>query len=136
MLLPPFRVSASLPSLKTHTFLHIVYIPARIHVLRSEATRPGQSSVCPNCRAPEASDASSCGQQTQRWRIEEDTQGRALGNGPYRFLAVLCVDPEAVLDSSVVMQQITCTLEMMSAQPSLGYTDRGAGMAMCLQTKP
>ncbi|CAE7891355.1 unnamed protein product [Symbiodinium necroappetens] len=110
-------------------YFHALCLRRHLRASVSEGTRPGQSSVCPNCRAPEASDASSCGQQTQRWRIEEDTRGRALGNGPYRFLAVLCVDPEAVLDSSVVMQQITRTLNMTPvSQPNLGYTDRGAGM--------
>lgn len=119
-------------------YFHALCLRRHLRASVNEATRPGQPGVCPNCRAPEADSASSCGQQVQRWRIEEDTQGRALGNGPYRFLAVLCTDPEAVVDSSVVMQQITCTLEMTAvSQPSLGYTDGGAGMAMpCLQTKP
>lgn len=67
------------------------------------------SGACPNCRLPSAAlGTTNCPAKPLSWQLMEDIRSEPLQmEKEYRFLAVLCQDPEAVVHSSVFLVQKT-----------------------------
>jgi len=60
---------------------------------------------CPNCRAKDPLEGAqpAGGHGTQRWKLNRDVRDRELEIGKgYRVVAILCQDPEAVVDSAMM----------------------------------
>ncbi|CAJ1352886.1 unnamed protein product [Effrenium voratum] len=74
----------------------------RRHLRAAIGSENPDAGACPNCRAANAAEGTShCAARPLRWRIQEDVTSQPLNlSREYRFLAVLCQDPEAVLHSS------------------------------------
>ncbi|CAJ1414336.1 unnamed protein product [Effrenium voratum] len=84
----------------------------RRHLRAAIGSENPDAGACPNCRAANAAEGTShCAARPLRWRIQEDVTSQPLNlSREYRFLAVLCQDPEAVLHSAVFLTQTVMKL--------------------------